>query len=73
MAQIQFSLTKKIKIRHPKHLLTPHPLRPITSHICLTPTPTPPQNGRHMCITPYTISVYMMTSLHSCTLRDLFA
>ena len=29
----------------------PIPLRPITSHFCLTHHP-PPQSGRHMCITP---------------------
>ena len=51
MAQIQFSLIKKIKIGHPEHSLTPTPLRPITSHFCVTPPPTP-QSGRHMCITP---------------------
>ena len=44
---------KKIKIGRPEHSLTPHPLRPITSHFCLTPHPSsPPQSGRHMCITP---------------------
>ena len=34
--------------------LPPLPLRPITSHFCLTPSPLshPPQDGRHMCITP---------------------
>ena len=41
MAQIQFSLIKKIKIGRPEHSLTPAPLRPITSHFYLTP-PLPP-------------------------------
>ena len=36
MAQIQFSLLKKIKTGRPEHLLTPLFLRPITSHFCLT-------------------------------------
>ena len=57
MAQIQFSLVKKIKIRLPEHSLTPHPLCPITSNFCLTPTPhQPPQSGRHICITPNLLS-----------------
>ena len=56
MAQIQLSLITKIKIGRPEHLLTPTPLRPITSHFCLTPPRLPiPQSGRHMCITPYDI------------------
>ena len=34
----QFSLLKKnIKVGRPEHSLTPYPLRPITSHVCLTP------------------------------------
>ena len=56
MAQIQFSLTKKINVGRPEHSLTTYPsLRPITSHFCLTlathsrPAP-PPQSGRDMCI-----------------------
>ena len=44
-----FFNNKKIKIGRPEHSLTPTPLRPITSHFCLTPYP--PQR-RHMCITP---------------------
>ena len=47
----QFSLIKKIKIGHLEHLLTPHPLRPITSHFHLTP-PTSLKVDV-MCITPY--------------------
>ena len=39
---------KKTKIRRP---YDPHPLPPITSHIC-RPPPIPRQSGRHMCITP---------------------
>ena len=51
MAQIQFSLIKKMKIRRPEHLLYPTNLRPISSNFCLT-LPQPPKSGRHMCITP---------------------
>ena len=43
---------KKNKIERPENLLSPQPLRPITSHFCLT-HPTHPQSVRHMCITPY--------------------
>ena len=50
MAQIPFSLIKKIKTGRAEHSLTP-PLRPITSDFCLTPHPL--QSGRHMCITTY--------------------
>ena len=32
---------KKIKIGLAEHSLTPHPLRPITSHFCLLPPPSP--------------------------------
>ena len=43
MAEIQFSLIKKVTIGRPEHLLTSHPLRRITSHFCLTlPRPHPP-------------------------------
>ena len=35
MAQIQFSLIKKIKTGRPEHLLPSTPLRPITSHFFL--------------------------------------
>ena len=41
MAQIEFSLTKKIKIGRQEILLTPIPLRPITS-ISIFPYPPPP-------------------------------
>ena len=37
MAQIRFSLIKKIKIGRPEHLLTLHPLRQITFHLCPPP------------------------------------
>ena len=50
-ANLIFFNKKKIKIERPEHSLTLHPLRPITSHFYLTPTT--PQSGRHMCITPY--------------------
>ena len=41
---------KKNKDRTSRTHANPHPLRPITSHFCLTLIP--PQSGRHMCITP---------------------
>ena len=54
MAQIRFSLIKANKDWTSRALGIPHPVRPITSHFCLTQPlhPTPPQSGRHMCITP---------------------
>ena len=57
MVEIQYSLIKKIKIGRPEHSLTPYPLRPITSHFCLTPSTSPHplhplQSGCHMCLTP---------------------
>ena len=55
MAQLEFSLIKKIKIECPENSLIPHSLRLITSDFCLSPTPPNPQNGRHMCMTPYLI------------------
>ena len=39
---------KKIKIGRQEHSLTPHPLRPIASHFCLTPPLLPPSKW-----TPY--------------------
>ena len=58
---VSFNKTK-LKIGRPKHSLTPHPIRPITYHFCLTLRPSPPPSsppalspslsGRHMCITP---------------------
>ena len=50
MAQIQFSLIKEIKIKRPEHSLTPQPIRPITSRFTIIHH-SPPQSGRHMCIT----------------------
>ena len=40
MAQIQFSLMKKIKIGRPEYLLTPHP--PTSDNISFLPFPFPP-------------------------------
>ena len=37
MVDIQFYLIEKIKIQRREHWLTPHPLRPITSHFFLNP------------------------------------
>ena len=51
MGRIQFSLIKKSKIGRPEQSLTPHPA--ISDIISFLPLPHPPQNGRHMCITPY--------------------
>ena len=58
---------KKIKIGRPEHSLTPHPLRPIRSHFCLTPPP-PPHSGRHLCITPYMflLIAYFLKFCHIC-------
>ena len=52
MAQIQFSLIKKINIGHPEHSLYPQPLRPITSYFRLTHLPNPLQSKCHVCVTP---------------------
>ena len=46
-----FFFNKK-KIGRPEHLLTPHPLHPITHYFYLTLLPCPPESGCHMCITP---------------------
>ena len=52
MAQIQFSLIKKAKIGRPEHLLTLHPLHPITSHFCLPHPlhPPPPIKVDVICV-----------------------
>ena len=49
---------KKIKIGPPKHLLAPTPLRPVTSHFSFSPHPVS-QSGRHMCITPNEVRLYL--------------
>ena len=41
-------LNKKTNIERPEQSLSPHPLRSITSHFCLTPHPT--QKGRYMLL-----------------------
>ena len=46
MAQIQFSLIKKVKTGRPEHSLPPTSLRPKASHICIISS-IPPQSGRH--------------------------
>ena len=44
---------KKNKDGTSRTLANHHSLPPITFHFCLTPPPpSPPQSGRHMCITP---------------------
>ena len=55
MAQVQFSLIKKIKIERPEHSLNPpfHPLRPVTSHFCLIPQPLPLKVDA-ICVSPLT-------------------
>ena len=45
-------VNKKIKIGRPEHSLTPHPLRPITSHFCLTPPPPSPFKVDVICVSP---------------------
>ena len=72
MAQIQFSL-KKNKDWTARTLANappspiPTPLRPITSHFCLTtpfplpPSPHPHQSGRHMCISPHWLFCILVT------------
>ena len=55
MVKIQFSLIKKIKIGCPEHSLTPTPLRPITSHFCLTAPPTTPLKVDIICVSPLTL------------------
>ena len=45
-------LLKKIKIRRPKHSLTRTPLRPITSHFCLTPHPPTPLKVGVISVSP---------------------
>ena len=57
MTQIQSSLIKKNKDWTSRTLANLHPLRPITYHFCFTPSPHPPQSGRHMCITPNDVRV----------------
>ena len=53
MSQIKFFFLKKNKDWMSRTLATTHPLGPIISHFCLTPTSTlHPQSERHMCITP---------------------
>ena len=69
MAQIQFSLIKKIKIGRPEHLLTPSPHSPTSDNISvlpyhpLPPSPHPHQSGRHMCITPHWLFCILVTFL----------
>ena len=59
MAQIEFFLIKEINIGSPEHSLPPTPLRPITSHFCLTPLlipPPPPPNPPKVdviCVSPF--------------------
>ena len=75
MAQIQFSLIKKIKIGCPEHSLTPYPQCLITSHFCLTPHPPPPhhththmpQSGRHMCMTPNMLTKKILILKNTCS------
>ena len=43
-----------LKIGHPEHSLTTHPLRPITSHFCLTPPPLSPIKVEVICVSPLT-------------------
>ena len=54
MAQIQFSLIKRIKIGCPEHSLPLTTLRPIISHFCLNPTPPHPSPLKVdvICVSP---------------------
>ena len=58
MVQIQFSLIKKIKIGRPEHLLTPHPLRPITFHFYFTPAHAPSSKCTSYVYRPYSYMYY---------------
>ena len=76
IAQIQFSLTKKI-FWTSKILTNPHLLRLITSRFHLPPppppnrfNPPPPQNGRHMCITPKELLLLGPYFVQSCVLPE---
>ena len=53
MAQIQFSLIKKIQIGRPEHSLPlPPPTPYIRWNLIFALTPTPAKSRRHMCIIP---------------------
>ena len=54
-----FFHNKKIKIGNPEHLLTSHPLCPITSHFCLTPPPPAPS------LSKWTSDVYLHPKVNS--------
>ena len=60
MAKIQFSLIKK-KIGRPEHSLTPHPLRSITSHFCLTH----PLKVKVICVSPFSRTTKNLQSIIS--------
>ena len=55
MAQIQFYLIKKKKIGRPEQLLTPTPLRQVTSHLCLRPPP--PLKVDVICVSPVKVII----------------
>ena len=63
MVQDLIFFNKKINIGRLEHSLKRHPLRPITSHFCLTPHS--PQSGRHMFITPKVFSHYLYSLKHT--------
>ena len=51
MAQIQFSLMKKIKIGQPEHSLIPYP--PMSDNISFLSYPPNPLKVDVICVTPY--------------------
>ena len=54
--------TKKIKIGRLKHSLTPHPLRPITSHFYLTLPPLPLEVDV-ICVSPLYVQKEKISTL----------
>ena len=61
---------KKIKIGRPEYLLTPLPIRPIISHLYLTPHPPPLKMDVYMYITPNTVNGAMSIKIN-CVITEL--
>ena len=57
---------KKIKIGHPEHLLTPNPLRPITSHFCLPPHTHTTLQLDVICVSPLRSCVHWHNTVKKC-------
>ena len=68
---------KKIKIGRPEHSLNPQPLRPITSHFCLTPPPPPLKVNVIRASTLMTmmmsLSSWSVLPLYSCSIKGTVA